>query len=381
MNQAKKYALLCILLFFMPVIIVGGTNYVIDPFQIYHKQLIDHPMFFSDQRFQNAGKINSYLAQDGYDSIIMGHSQTDNFLPSQVAKKMGWQKVMKLTIDGGEASEQATTLNRALSKKNIKHVLWGVGHNYTINDKEIWHAERPFPHYFYTETLLDDGIYIFSLDSFCKSFKIIAGDLDNSWSSDLEMLNYWMIRRVKSYISFSSPENLNEIMKKRKKISPEYLKKLKEKNDTFIAADYNLINIVKNHPDVHFVIFFNPYFRGKNPKNIIAYALFQKYIVQQCADYRNVDIFGFSDIDIITANAANYRDVRHYHSGVNLLMLDLMAAGKNKLTVNNIEDYVNRISKLSIEYEIAKDFTQMIPLALESEQEKFNELLKTSLEM
>jgi hypothetical protein len=182
-------------------------TFIVDPFQIYRPQHFVDPMFFSDQRYQNAGKINSYLHQGGYDAIIMGHSQTDNFLPSKVSQHMGWGRVLKLTMSGGQPSEESYVVERAISKGKIRHVLWGVGYSYAADREEVWNLKRSFPFFFYTESILDDARYLFSLDSFMKSIKLITGNLDSSWHPDIETLNYWMTNRVESYIRFNASRN------------------------------------------------------------------------------------------------------------------------------------------------------------------------------
>ena len=77
----KQQAVLIILLALLLPMVVGGTNWIVDPLQIYRKQNIGQTLFWTNQRSQNAGKIRSYLQEDGYDSILVGNSVADNFVP------------------------------------------------------------------------------------------------------------------------------------------------------------------------------------------------------------------------------------------------------------------------------------------------------------
>jgi hypothetical protein len=288
---------------------------------------------------------------------------------------MGWKRVLKLTMDGGKPSEESVILDRALAKGKIQHVLWGVGYNYSSNHAEVWNTRRKFPHYFYTDTILDDARYLFSVDSFMKSIHLLRGNLDSSWGSDLETLNYWMTNRLKGYIRFNTRKNIRKLLRERNRaLTGSIISELKI-NKHYLAAESNLIRILKDHPDVNFTIFFPPYFRGADPAKIIAYSQLQKYLVCRCANYSNVIFFGFSDNDRIAANAANFRDTMHYHSGVNLYMLKQMANGKSKLTVENIDGYVQRVRDRVINYNMYSDIKKMIPMAKKEERKKFHKLL------
>ena len=376
MTHSKRHALLCIIIFFLPITIVGGVTYIVDPFQIYRPQQFVTPMFFAAQRYQNAGKINSYLLQDGYDAVILGHSQTDNFLPSKVAKHLGWKRVMKLTMSGGTPTEEAIVLARALSKGSIRHVLWGVGFSYTADLAEAWNKKRVFPRYFYTDTIMDDARYLFGLDSFMKSIHLLSGNLDSSWNSNLETLNYWMTNREISYIKFNSNKNIRKLAKKRKRALSVDVFSESNTSNHYAAAESNLIPLIKDHPEVNFIIYFPPHFRGLYPDFIISYSHMQQYLVQRCADYSNVAFYGFSDNNKITANAANFRDPMHYHSGVNLFMLKRIANNMNRLTVDNIENYVQRVQDLAVRYTVYSNMKNMIPMAKKSEYKTFQKLLR-----
>ena len=100
--KKKVYLFFSILVFIIGSI--GLINYIMDPFQIFRKH--DHG-FDSNQRYQNVGLINSYLnSSDGYNSIIIGTSVTENFIPSEVENLLGWGKVLKLSASGASLFTQ-----------------------------------------------------------------------------------------------------------------------------------------------------------------------------------------------------------------------------------------------------------------------------------
>jgi hypothetical protein len=147
-------------------------------------------------------------------------------------------------------------------------------------------------------------------------------------------------------------------------------------DSNYMAANSNLIRIIRKYKDIHFTIFFPPYFRGVPPNTIISYSSLQKYLVEQCVDCQNVTFFGFSDNDLITANAANYRDLRHYHSGVNLYILKQISRGRHMLTINNIRNYVTRVREKALNYNVKSDRKTMIPMAKKKERKQFRNTIK-----
>jgi hypothetical protein len=89
----------------------------------------------------------------------------------------------------------------------------------------------------------------------------------------------------------------------------------------------------------------------------------------------NVRVFGFEDDDRIVDNLANYRDEVHYHSGVSQYMLEAMADGRNRLTSDNIDAYLQDISSKIVRYKVRSNFKKMIPFALPGERAYWAELL------
>lgn len=254
-HSFKIQALLIICLAFLPVLAVGVVNYMVDPLQIYRKQCWVEPRFWSNQRSQNAGKIRSYLAQDGYDSVIIGNSVADNFLPSQMAKVMGWKKTMKLTVDGATVSEQAFMLEEALSRAPIKNVFWCIR---TVNimgkDKEAWHQKRTVPFYLYTDSPLDDAPYIFSLDNFAFARHLVLGN--SKWDSNFDKLNYWQSpSQIKKQIEYNSSRRLQKFYREASGNVCGYKPQF---DDKYPSVDQNLIRIIRKYPRVQFFILFAP---------------------------------------------------------------------------------------------------------------------------
>lgn len=378
LRQTRFQAVLIILLALSPLVIVAGTNYIVDPLQIYRQQRWTEPRFWTEQRSQNAGKIRSYLAKDKYDSVILGNSVADNFRPSRVAEVLGWKKTMKLTIDGGQASEQSYLLEQALQNAPIRRVLWCFrASNFAGTKIDRWHPEKSMPFYLYTHWPFDDIPYLLSTDSFSFSQNLLLGK--SKWIKDLDLLNYWQSKKhIVKQIRYNSEKSFKNLSK----VRPDEANRLAlNMSLDYPSAENNLIRLIKDHQNVEFLIVIAPMTRqsiaSKNIYSLSRYLGIQNYLVKVTQGLPNVKIFGFDNVDAIVDNLANYRDDHHYHSGVNEYMLQALDRGNNRLTVDNIDDYISEVFNKLCRFEINSNFEDMIPLALPKENEALHKILAT----
>lgn len=378
-RSPRFQAILVILLAISPLVFVAGTNYIVDPLQIYRQQRWVEPRFWTDQRSQNAGKIRSYLARDGYDSIILGNSVADNFRPSRVAEVMGWKKTMKLTVDGGQASEQAYMLEQALTHGQIRHVLWCIRiSNFIGEAAQAWHPNHSIPFYLYTSSVHDDAPYLLSQDIFAFSRKTILNEGD--WQKDLDSLNYWQSkkRHIETQLRYNDRGNLKKFRDQRIG-SGCSLKVDVNHQRPYTLLENNLIQKIRKYPDVEFIILFAPETRQsavtKEQPYLSRYFGVQHYLVRKTERFPNAKVFGFDNDDRIVNNLANYRDSHHFHSGVNEYMLSAVARSNNQLTSANFDTYIAEIKDKLCRFKVQSDFKTMIPFALQNENEALQQAL------
>ena len=150
------------------VLFVGGVNYIVDPFQQYRVKTF-YPIAFTNQRYQNAGLSKNFE----YDSLILGTSMTENFILDEVEKKLNFNKLIKLSVSGGSAKEQSTTLKTAIENNdNLKNVLWGLDIFAFIGEPDMLrYGINSFPFYLYDDYITNDYKYLFSTDTLKESFK------------------------------------------------------------------------------------------------------------------------------------------------------------------------------------------------------------------
>ena len=85
MNR-KQWACLTLTLLLGALALVVGAVVIIDPFEIYHQATaFIPPIANGTQIYSNAGIAKNYE----YDSVVIGSSMTENFLPSQLDGLLG----------------------------------------------------------------------------------------------------------------------------------------------------------------------------------------------------------------------------------------------------------------------------------------------------
>ena len=331
--KKKVYLFFSILVFIIGSI--GLINYIMDPFQIFRKH--GHG-FDSNQRYQNVGLINSYLnSSDGYDSIIIGTSVTENFTPSEVENLPGWGKVLKLSAAGASLFTQKKTIDKALRTKKVKHVLWLLNSNgFQKGPTELTVFDKGFNSllYLYDENPFNDINYLLNYSTLNTSLSIIYEEK----GKDLDKLNFWGNSYTQAFTKFSSIENIKKLENQydnsrymKKKHSYEYTW-----NKPFPSLDPILFDTIKNNPEIEFIFTLPPYsyFRlvSEYPHR---FALIKAILDEK---FTNVKIFGF-DHEEFVKNLYHYKDTEHYSAEVNSYMIYKMSRGENQVTLENFDAY------------------------------------------
>jgi Zn-dependent peptidase ImmA (M78 family) len=73
--------------------------------------------------------------------------------------------------------------------------------------------------------------------------------------------------------------------------------------------------------------------------------------------YENIHLFAFDDMTDITCDLDNYRDVSHYSGDISDMILEMMAADENRLTLDTYNEYYDEVEQFYKNY----DFNELIP--------------------
>jgi len=321
--------------------IVELTNYIIDPFQQYRKATI-YPFWYGgikNERFHIAGLVKNYE----YNSIMIGSSMVENFLISDLQKLI--PNPIKLCMSGARANEIFITLNTAYKYRKIDNIILGLDIYALTGEIDQKRKNTEFPLYLYDSNPFNDVKYLLSLNTLQESKEALFNQKlgadkilyqyehmyewqyhDNNKFGKDKVLNIWG-KRVSSF--------------NQKEWSIAKLKK---------SYEYNILSIIKNHPETKFYIFYPPYSalayleweKQGVSTNVIE---LKKYIYKTLSKYSNVELYDFQVAKQIVLNLDNYKDSQHYHQKINTWMIDQMINKNFLINKNNIEKYLKTFQK------------------------------------
>jgi len=348
----QKYMTRILLLFLAAAIAIFSLVLYVDPFQIYHKPLLPGQLLNENQRYQNAGLINSYLAnpEQDYDSAAFGTSTSVNFTSKNISRNLGWKKTGRLFLPGGSPAEIRQTIVRAVASGKVKHLLlemdlWSMNGEYRA-------AENPaFPLYLYNNSRFDDIKYFFDLQVFQETLKTLFGKAD-ARNGTPEMLGYWAdgswVKEQheglnnKEHISALASESLNLTPWPEEKISTLH----------YPAIDVEMAPLFASlcNTDIEVVLFVPPYsmlYFMEKKEDIYSVVYEPRAILKNIDACKNIRLHAFDLLDF-TADLNNYKDHRHYLPHVSNKILEWMGKREHVLSFENIATYEHQwIEKLN----------------------------------
>lgn len=325
----KKWVLITLTSTFLLLMAVVLFNFVIDPLQFFH-QAFYPPAFSEEQRYQLPGLAKNYP----YDSIIVGSSMTENFRPSYLKEKLGYN-TLKLSISGASAKEQFMIADLAIGTGKVKNVIWGIDYFALRGDSvRVRNDFGPFPYYFYQKNILQYSKYLINIDTTKQSLGILEDLLSGTPmpTQSLDTLYTWDTKyKYDKDIVLKAWDKINT---ENVVIEKDYEVKNIEEN-----LQENIISLVKANPQIQFKIFYPPYsilqhyyFYKKN-KSLFYNELYVKdYIFKEIGGLPNVKLYDFQQEKRITFNLDNYKDLAHHKGKFNNFIIDAMAKGDYLVT-------------------------------------------------
>ena len=155
-DKPRKLVFLILILILITVIPCMVLNFIVDPLQFYRKSFYFNNVLYLYQRYQNPGLARNY----GYDTVIIGTSMTENFLPRDTKSILDLD-VLKLSISGGSVYEQRLMLNVAMRSDKLDNVIWGIDFSsFKGSSQRKGGEDSTFPEYLYDTDLFNDFKYL-----------------------------------------------------------------------------------------------------------------------------------------------------------------------------------------------------------------------------
>jgi len=314
--------------------LVALLTVVLDPLQFYHKSF--YPAIYSnEQRYQNPGLAKNY----DYDTIIIGTSMTENFVPSEVDEALGG-KTLKLSVRGSTADEHNAIASLALETGKVKKVLWGLDYfSLKMGSKE----EIDNPTYLYDDKWWNDYKYWFNYTIYQDLFKeAVLRPLRGLQPRQLEYLYNW-----NREVTFGA-KKVADVYKSSRAgeayfgLNEEPIETIKE------AFNEHILALVEKYPDVEFNFYYPPYsvlrqkvWQDTNNKRYLNQLEMKEWMFQQFDKLPNVHVYDFQEESEWTYNLDLFKDLSHHNQDVNSWIAQAIGREdpKYKMTQDNVEQF------------------------------------------
>lgn len=338
----KRTLLGMLAVFLLPALVVA----FFDPFFFFHKPLLHKDIGFDGtDRYQNAGLINSWLADpsERIDTIIVGTSMSQN-LPVYIFRNDSGVNALKLTLSGGKAKELGMLVRKALETGRVKHVIWEVFTSYADPDPELVHDKSPLPVFLYDDSVLNDWRYVFNNDVVEEALKVALGRKGKR--KPLESLYSW--ENTKRFKMFSAPENLEKLRAELGEADLPLQTDVDLYSPGFPNVDVNLLPILKNHPDIRFSLFFPPVsyyaYARQGQERFKRQMQMRAYLLQKTATLPHVTVHAFDLHPGWGSELSQYMDGSHYTPDISREIARAIAKNDSTIQAADFPNYADALA-------------------------------------
>lgn len=347
----QKWSICALSLCIVLLLLAAGLTGVIDPFFHYHAPLesLEYPL--TNQRYQNDG-ISKHFS---YNALITGTSMTENFKPSEFDELFGVSSI-KVSYSGGTYEEITANLRQALEHNpGIRYVIYGIEEWFLYAGKDLILADGEYPTYLYDDNPFNDVKYLLNKDILCTyTLEVPDYTRKGNLTTTFDEYSSWEFPCGRDVLlsGYERPEKAV----RPSEFTPDLAAALRE---NFRA---NLLQLATEYPDTQFLLFFPPYSilnwdihqqEGTVDMHIDAMILASEVLLE--AD--NIQLFSFYTDYTTATDLDNYRDVVHYHSGINSLLLQRMHRGEYRLTKENYLSHWEAVREFYSNYDYEAIFT------------------------
>lgn len=350
--SSKKWSVCFLIFTFLLLFAAAAVTGVIDPFFHYHAPLeaLEYPL--CNQRYQNDGIVKHF----SYDALITGTSLTENFKTSEFDSLFGTNSV-KVCFSGGTYAEITSNLQQALkANPNVRYVLYGLDEWNLYGGRDLILADGEYPTYLYDENPFNDVNYLLNKEILCSNtLEVLDYTRRGNLTTSFDVYSSWEYPSGRDVVlsGYNRPEQAAETSSFTKKMAATMRDNLGQ----------NLISLAREHPDTQFLFFFPPYSilnwdahveEGILDMHVDAMTLASEILLEE----PNIRLYSFyTDYETVT-DFDNYRDIVHYHSGINSLLLQRMHADEYRLTKENYRQHWAQVRDFYSSYDYEALFAE-----------------------
>jgi hypothetical protein len=334
-KEHKKIIKLLVILILISAVPCMLLNYIVDPLQFYRKSYYFNNVLYKYQRFQNPGLAKNY----DYDTVIIGTSMTENFMPSDIKDILGMD-TLKLSISAASAYEQRKILQIAIRTGKVKNVIWGLDFSSFRGGADRKGVDdTEFPDYMYDLNPFNDFKYLLNDKttelSIMAMIRLIRYGPANKYL-DVSRYSVWYPSAVFGEAAMREEGRIFEQTNKGAAVVYTEAEKL----EIMESVKQNLIDVTAAYPDITFYVFYTPasvlrelYFISKNMYDMEID--FKRYVDEELIGSRNVKLFDFQAAAEIILNFNRYSDYSHYDPDTLLYILECMKEDRYLVTAQN----------------------------------------------
>lgn len=339
------------------LLLLAGLMILVDPYFHYHKPLpsLSYPM--TEERYINDG-ISRHFAFEG---LITGTSMNQNFKTSEASALFG-KEFVKEPFSGAAFQEISDNIRRSIERnENLDTVIWGLDYN-GLRREADYVSYEDCPTYLYDNNPFNDVKYLYNIDILYHGLlntivRTLRGDAPTTFDE---------------YASFSGDSGFRHIMQSYER--DELLEAVEsgrwvydskeEARKTYENVTKNLVNLVKDYPDVDFYLFYSPYCMLYWESLSIEQALeiqldAEKMTTELLLPYKNVHLFSFFENHELIEDLSLYQNKEHYHAEVNSAILNWMYNGMYEITKENQDEHMAAMREYYLNFDYEDYFNRL----------------------
>lgn len=333
--STRQFIVATILIAVCGLTAIGTLNWWVDPFQHYRESTRYKPRFYNaQQRFVNPG-----LAMHAdYSRIIIGSSLMENIDTDDVDRafadhnKSG--RSINLSMSAMTAYDANQLLRLALSTGKPKHIIMNMDYNAFSGAPNRSGFTSAFPTYLYDMTIINDGPYLFGLDTILKSTEILRDARTSRFSESRARPWFWADNTVFSAAKTVRGLDANNLNKNFKQPNRTLAEMQQSFND-------NILPLVRANPNVTFSFVYLPYsvlvwadFEQRGQVEVTLQ--FRDYAFARTQTYKNVQWFDFQADGALVNNLAHYTDIYHFSPAISRDIVRSIAQNEYRLTLDTL---------------------------------------------
>jgi hypothetical protein len=333
----RRFVVLALLL----LVSFGLTIFIVDPYQHYRRATF-YPPLWGNQRYFNPGFIKHY----DYDCIIIGSSMVDNFIPSEVGRKLS-MKVLLAPPSAGGPYEECVLLNTALRTGRVRAVIWGLDlSEFRRGARKLHYGPGSMPFYLYDDNPFNDYQYLLNIDVLLKDVRNALADNRQGRKADrardMDSTHFW--GDLYTYSREATVTSWHELMREHRAQDLTQNFGLDSMQSSF---DCNVMPLIERHPEVKYCLFYPPYsilyWIGRDEDRLGTLLEFKRYVFSRTRGLPNVRVFDFQNVSDITFDLDKYRDYSHYSPDVNKSIIEAISKNQYLVTDGNIDEKISRL--------------------------------------